>query len=691
MCGAPVQIAAGSTILDCAACGVPFVPRGATEVSLVVRSAAGAQALAGSISLSPEFRRRYGLGRVLGSGAIGMVYQATHLDSGRQVAVKFLTRLSDPAVLARFIREGRLMGRLQHPNVARILELESMDDYPYLVIELLEGGTLRARMTRSGKLACAEAIAIALDCLAGLAACHEIGIVHRDIKPENILFASSGVAKVADLGIARTDERDIELTRIGALLGTPRYMSPEQARGEPVGPGTDVYAMGVILYEAVVGRPPFSAASVAELLRMHEEVPAPPLSGQVEGVPARLVDLVDRCLAKHAADRPASAQAFAMELQRVADRLERRSGPRQIRTPPPAVPPPPTAPGVPVPVDRRRAAAVAACAGALVLALIGLLAGRERSEGRSGLPAVDPSGAALPASAETGAPAARPGCGDIEFDTDLSRIQQARARAEARIVPLRDAINFELKPRKALLADVLRIAVGADEEVREAAALAARFEQWLADRCRLTEAQRLAVMRSQLAHWLALARRAYLHQRAGKLARATGGSLDDMLPGGRALAGAADALVLQRYLRAAVKVLERSAAMPSTLGPAQVAALRDVYAASYHAYSVEWEPAGRTALDRTVRSFQAELGRLEGPVAELLNRTAMGLWYWGNADGSFTGDASSIVFGHARDWTLRDLKALSPFLSAESRTALARLNAEAARGFREQRAARGAR
>ncbi|MBI4859245.1 MAG: protein kinase [Candidatus Riflebacteria bacterium] len=263
------------------------------------------------VEISETFQRRYELCEMLGCGAMGMVFLANDRLLHRCVAIKFLNLKTDPELGARFLREARLMAALNHPYVVQILDMGEDHGRPYLVSEFMEGGTLRALLKVEKRLPHARVGQIAIDCLSGLAACHDAGIVHRDVKPENILFTKGGIAKVADLGIARAEATDTYLTHTGALIGTPLYMAPEQVKAGKVGPEADLYSLAVVVYEMLAGGPPFQASTAFELLRKHVDDPPPPLEGLVNDVPEPFTRLVIQALSKDPAQRPPSAVEFA--------------------------------------------------------------------------------------------------------------------------------------------------------------------------------------------------------------------------------------------------------------------------------------------------------------------------------------------------------------------------------------------
>lgn len=271
---------------------------------------------------------RYRIVSRLGEGGMGTVYVAEHALSQRRVALKIIRPELESSQVARerFLRECRALERVQSPHVVQVLEAgESAAGEIYLVMELLEGETLGARIEAHGALPPAEALAIASQVCSALRAAHAKDVVHRDLKPENVFLCADGTVRVLDFGIARLlhgDTRDDhadarKLTRTGTIVGTPAYISPEGAAGEEVGPAGDLYSFGVMLFEALTGQLPFSETRPVLLMGMHMK-DAPPSLRDVRpdlAFPRTLVSLVDRLLAKRPADRPASAEAVLETLE----------------------------------------------------------------------------------------------------------------------------------------------------------------------------------------------------------------------------------------------------------------------------------------------------------------------------------------------------------------------------------------
>ncbi len=264
---------------------------------------------------------RYTLIDEIGRGSMSTVYRARQHAMGRDVAVKVLR--TGAGSRERFLREARAHSRLGSPHTVSVLDFGVADE-PYLVMELLEGESLATRLARASRLAPADAASAARQILASLAEAHAHGIVHRDLKPENLFFARDAfgveTVKVLDFGIAKVLRRsEPELcapeTHVGTILGTPRYMSPEQARGAAVDGRSDLYALGVVLYEMLAGEPPFVDRDTVVVLAHHVGTTPRAVRELAPEVPEWLDAFVARLLAKDSADRPATAEDAARMLE----------------------------------------------------------------------------------------------------------------------------------------------------------------------------------------------------------------------------------------------------------------------------------------------------------------------------------------------------------------------------------------
>jgi eukaryotic-like serine/threonine-protein kinase len=260
---------------------------------------------------------RYRLGALLGAGGMARVVAAHDLRLARPVAIKLAPASGiDRAGRQRFVREARSSAGFSHPNAVAVFDAGEADGFLYLVMELVDGPSVAARLAEHGPLDVDEAVTITAGVLAALGAAHAAGIVHRDVKPGNILLGSGGAVKLADFGIAkRLDDLSADLTGTGQFVGTPKYLAPEQVVGEPVTAATDLYAAGVVLFEMLAGRPPFEGDTAIATAIAHRDAPIPDVRGVRPEVPAHVAAAVTRAMAKDPARRFASADQMAAELE----------------------------------------------------------------------------------------------------------------------------------------------------------------------------------------------------------------------------------------------------------------------------------------------------------------------------------------------------------------------------------------
>lgn len=259
---------------------------------------------------------QYAISAEIGRGAFGVVYAARHVQLGRDVAIKQLPRAfaADPSVRERFVAEAQLVASLDHPHIVPVYDFVDRDDGICLIVMERCQGSVGDEFTARG-LATDEACAAVLACCAALEEAHGRGLLHRDVKPESLLYDGKGVVKLADFGIARIRTDDVRRTATGTVIGTPAYMSPEQVRGDDLTPASDVYSVGIMAYELLTGTLPFPGASTSTGLLAHHLVtpPTPLLTARPE-LPHGVAVVVERSLAKAAAERQQSAVAFATEL-----------------------------------------------------------------------------------------------------------------------------------------------------------------------------------------------------------------------------------------------------------------------------------------------------------------------------------------------------------------------------------------
>ena len=258
------------------------------------------------------------------------VFVATDLQLRREVAVKRLpsSAMEDATAKARFAREARALARVNDPHVVTVFDIVVDDGRPFLIMELVEGMTLRDLVDAEGRLEPARVVSIATGICSGLAAVHARGIVHRDMKPSNVFLTTSGAVKIGDFGIASVAS-DVTVTRAGEVFGSAPYVSPEQVTGDPVDARADLYSLGCVMFEMATGRPPFVGDDPAALAYQHVHTKPERADALVPQVPAALASTIDRLMAKDPADRPESADALrrSLEAMPAAGRVRRRRRP----------------------------------------------------------------------------------------------------------------------------------------------------------------------------------------------------------------------------------------------------------------------------------------------------------------------------------------------------------------------------
>ena len=256
--------------------------------------------------------RGYSCVRRLAIGGSSSVFLAESPSTGQQRVLKVFRQVPDvvegSTTFDRFLREFDLVAHLQHPNIARIFDLGVADDHVYIAMEYFPGGDLRSRMREP--MPCDEALGYLRQLAAALGALHAIGVLHRDVKPGNVLLREDGTAAFIDFGLARQLGLESDITGNGAIFGTPHYMSPEQGHGLPLDERSDLYSLGVVLYEMLTAQKPFVAESPLAVIYMHAHSPIPRLGQAAQ----QLQPLLDTLLAKKAVDRPASAEEIVARI-----------------------------------------------------------------------------------------------------------------------------------------------------------------------------------------------------------------------------------------------------------------------------------------------------------------------------------------------------------------------------------------
>jgi serine/threonine-protein kinase len=262
---------------------------------------------------------KYKMERQLGKGAMGAVYAARHKMINKLVAIKVLNPSGndDPMLAVRFQQEAEAAARIRHPNIVAVNDFGEDDGQLYMVMDYVEGHSLRKLIAQELRLTPERTVTLGCQICAAVGVAHAAGIIHRDLKPENIMVEmveGREMARVFDFGIAKLLDRE-GLTRAGYVLGTPYYMSPEQASAQPVDHRSDIYSIGVILYEMLTGIVPFSATKYQQVLVKHVIEPPRPLTSLCSDIPAGLADVVMQALEKNRDDRQQSTSELASQLR----------------------------------------------------------------------------------------------------------------------------------------------------------------------------------------------------------------------------------------------------------------------------------------------------------------------------------------------------------------------------------------
>jgi eukaryotic-like serine/threonine-protein kinase len=268
--------------------------------------------------IGTQLNDRYRLDEKIGTGGMSTVYRAYDPTLERWVAIKLMHRdiSDDPDQLERFRREARAVARLSHPHVVTVIDFGEDDGMPYIVLEYVEGETLKERIRRMGRLPVVEAVAYAIEIGRALSAAHAERLVHRDVKPQNVLIDAEGRGKVTDFGIARSLEAH-GLTATGRVLGTTDYVSPEQALGQDVTEQSDVYSLGIVLFEMLTGEVPFKAESQVAVAMKHVKEPLPDVQRRLPEVSASLAAVLEHATAKETRNRYATAADMVHDLEEV--------------------------------------------------------------------------------------------------------------------------------------------------------------------------------------------------------------------------------------------------------------------------------------------------------------------------------------------------------------------------------------
>jgi serine/threonine protein kinase len=259
---------------------------------------------------------RYAVGQKIGSGGMGHVFRGVDQRTDTPVAIKTLrSELSTPDIVTRFIREGEALRQLNHPNIVALLDAVQENDEYYLVMQLVEGGALDEILRETPRLPVKQVLNIALDLADALTRAHRLNIVHRDIKPANVLLAKDGMPRLSDFGIARVMDSDI--TETGSVMGTAAYIAPEVLQGEAADARSDIWSLGIMLFEMLAGRHPFKGTNPSSLIYAILTEQLPDLEALRPDAPAGLVDLINRMVMKNPAERVPRMRLVGAELEAI--------------------------------------------------------------------------------------------------------------------------------------------------------------------------------------------------------------------------------------------------------------------------------------------------------------------------------------------------------------------------------------
>ena len=268
---------------------------------------------------------RYQVKGVLGKGAMGLVYDGHDAQLDRRVAIKtIITRNLDAATAKhyemRFRREVRAVARLNHPNIVQVYDFGTEGELAYIVMEYIQGRELKDMLDAKEGIELGKIFKLMGELLDALHFAHEAGVIHRDVKPANVMIDTKGHAKLADFGVARVTETEgeqAEATRVGAMVGTPSYMSPEQIQGQTIDRRTDVFSAGILFYQLLTGQKPFEGTGMGLAMKIVQDDPVPPT--RLVQIPAVIDSVIARALAKEAGQRYQTARAFATDLQLILE------------------------------------------------------------------------------------------------------------------------------------------------------------------------------------------------------------------------------------------------------------------------------------------------------------------------------------------------------------------------------------